>query len=117
MNVLDATKVHVDPIEGGYDHGEGQALFIWEDELMGCATLSIDCDGFFSREMPINSGSGPWDFSDLSTHGITLRFDSNLAERLKLPDTVRIQFNLSEQERDHLDDALSHYTHSPKKTA
>src|SRR5262245_51562162 len=79
-------------------HGEGCVVFQWPHEHYGYEQLKLDLDGHCWRRMPIHSGSGPPEFLELLREGVRIRFDPELARKLRLGEEVEILFSLAEPE-------------------
>ena len=78
------------------DHGEGWIAFDWFEIPSG--GLKIDLDGHCSRGMPVRSGNGLPEFVELRRDAILLRFDTDLARKLELPEEIEIGFRISDGE-------------------
>ena len=80
------------------EHGEGWVVFQWPHDRYGYEELRIDLDGHCSRRMSICSGTGPPEIVELRRDGLRLRFDSILAQKLRLEEEIEILFDLPDAE-------------------
>ena len=78
------------------DYGEGWLTFYWRNASDIKRSLSIDCDGFCHREMPIRSGAGVT-FSSAMKDRVLLRFTPELAEKLRLNEVVEFNGEMSDE--------------------
>jgi len=106
MRGYSATSVR---ILGDFDYGEGSIEFEWPDPICGYELLIIDVDGHCSRRMPINSGSGWFEFLDVNRNRIKLRFDSALASKLQLDDVITVEYRLTDDEYDLIRRAVDYF--------
>lgn len=81
-----------------YDHGEGWLVITWPHEFYGYDSLQINFDGHCSRRMPINSGSGSFEYVELTRDRIRLHFDADLAGKLKLDEDIEFSFSISDEQ-------------------
>lgn len=98
MTTYQATEVD---LSTDYDNGEAQLVFQWPDRLLGSEGLSIDFDGFCSRNRQFYSGNGPPEI-DLRRDHVRLRFTPRLAKCLLLEEEIEICFQLNDYEFDEV---------------
>lgn len=84
------------------DDGEGWVTVRWPHELYGYEELKVDIDGHCSRRMPIYSGSGSPDLLELRRDGLRMRFDPELARKLRLDEEIEILFSLTDAQFEEL---------------
>lgn len=106
-------KISVD-IES-IDYGYASLCLSWIDPIGIPTSLSIDFDGFCSREMVMRSGQGPPIFKDVYNDGMTLEFTAELAKRLELDEVVKVSFECDETTFANLKIFLDSVTDAPIK--